>query len=177
MLRYSGNILCYSVACTLNFALLRETQGTSGHTAYCSDDNRINTTTILDAVGNTPLIYLKTVSEETGRKIYGKAEFMNPSASVKDRAAKQMILDAQINGTLLPGGLIVEGTGGNTGKLSNDGLLWITASFKYIDFFGRIIVISLLLCTSSYFLLLSMPRRSVVSARRKSRIQYCSNYA
>jgi cysteine synthase A len=69
----------------------------------------------VDAVGNTPLIKLKKASEETGCTILGKAEFLNPGGSVKDRAAKYIILDAEARGDLEPGGLIVEGTAGNTG--------------------------------------------------------------
>ncbi|NDH23947.1 MAG: pyridoxal-phosphate dependent enzyme, partial [Actinobacteria bacterium] len=67
------------------------------------------------AIGNTPLIRLKAVSEMTGCEIYGKAEFMNPGGSVKDRAAKAIIEDAESKGLIGPGGLIVEGTAGNTG--------------------------------------------------------------
>lgn len=67
------------------------------------------------SVGNTPLLYLKSVSEQTGCQIFGKAEFMNPGGSVKDRASKSMILDAERSGRLQPGGTIVEGTAGNTG--------------------------------------------------------------
>ena len=67
------------------------------------------------AIGNTPLIHLQAVSEVTGCDIYGKAEFMNPGGSVKDRAAKAIIEDAEARGILGPGGLIVEGTAGNTG--------------------------------------------------------------
>lgn len=68
-----------------------------------------------DAVGNTPLIRLRKASEMTGCEIYGKAEFMNPGQSVKDRAALWIIRDAVARGTLKPGGVIVEGTAGNTG--------------------------------------------------------------
>jgi cysteine synthase A len=67
------------------------------------------------AVGNTPLIRLHRFSEETGCEILGKAEFMNPGGSVKDRAAKWIVLDAERRGTLRPGGTVVEGTAGNTG--------------------------------------------------------------
>ncbi len=67
------------------------------------------------AVGHTPLIKLKRASEETGCTILGKAEFMNPGQSVKDRAALFIIRDAVAKGTLRPGGTIVEGTAGNTG--------------------------------------------------------------
>ena len=66
-------------------------------------------------IGNTPLIKLNQASEETGCDIYGKAEFMNPGQSVKDRAALGIISDAIKRGTLRPGGTIVEGTAGNTG--------------------------------------------------------------
>jgi cysteine synthase A len=67
------------------------------------------------AVGNTPLIRLRRLSEETGCNILGKAEFMNPGGSVKDRAATWIVLDAERRGVLLPGGTVVEGTAGNTG--------------------------------------------------------------
>ena len=69
----------------------------------------------LDAIGNTPLIKLRKVSEETGCTILGKAEFMNPGLSVKDRAALGIVTDAIEKGQLRPGGLIVDGTAGNTG--------------------------------------------------------------
>lgn len=70
---------------------------------------------IVDAIGNTPLIELEGPSNETGCRILGKAEWLNPGMSVKDRAAKFMILDAENRGVLEPGGIIVEGTAGNTG--------------------------------------------------------------
>ena len=70
---------------------------------------------IVEAIGNTPLIRLKRVSEATGCTILGKAEFMNPGQSVKDRAALFIITDAVKKGELRPGGVIVEGTAGNTG--------------------------------------------------------------
>ena len=70
---------------------------------------------IIDAIGNTPLIRLRRASEATGCDIYGKAEFMNPGGSVKDRAGRQMILEAEARGELRPGGLVVESTAGNTG--------------------------------------------------------------
>ena len=70
---------------------------------------------IIDAIGHTPLIKLKRASEETGCTILGKAEFMNPGGSVKDRAGKQMILEAERRGELKPGGVVVESTAGNTG--------------------------------------------------------------
>ncbi|SDF72435.1 cysteine synthase A [Limimonas halophila] len=66
-------------------------------------------------VGTTPLIRLNRVSEETGCEIYGKAEFLNPGGSVKDRAAWAIIKDAEERGKLRPGGVVVEGTAGNTG--------------------------------------------------------------
>jgi cysteine synthase A len=69
----------------------------------------------VDSIGKTPLIKLVKASEETGCTILGKAEFLNPGGSVKDRAAKYMVLAAEQAGILEPGGLIVEGTAGNTG--------------------------------------------------------------
>ncbi len=74
-----------------------------------------NANDFLDAVGRTPLIRLRRASEETGCEIWGKAEFMNPGGSVKDRAARAIVLDAESRGTLPPGGTVVEGTAGNTG--------------------------------------------------------------
>ncbi len=70
---------------------------------------------IVDAIGHTPLIKLERASELTGCTILGKAEFMNPGGSVKDRAGRQMILEAEKRGELRPGGLVVEATAGNTG--------------------------------------------------------------
>src|SRR2546426_11188595 len=70
---------------------------------------------IVEAIGNTPLIRLVRASEATGCTILGKAEFMNPGQSVKDRAARQIILEAEKRGEIRPGGLVVEGTAGNTG--------------------------------------------------------------
>ncbi|RFC63241.1 MULTISPECIES: cysteine synthase A [Mesorhizobium] len=70
---------------------------------------------VIDAIGNTPLIKLRRASEETGCEILGKAEFMNPGQSVKDRAGLFIIRDAEAKGLLRPGGVIVEGTAGNTG--------------------------------------------------------------
>ncbi|HWL05299.1 MAG TPA: cysteine synthase A [Xanthobacteraceae bacterium] len=70
---------------------------------------------IIEAIGNTPLVELKRASAETGCRILGKAEFMNPGQSVKDRAALFIIQDAVKRGQLRPGGVIVEGTAGNTG--------------------------------------------------------------
>ncbi|GAA3075085.1 cysteine synthase A [Rhizobium viscosum] len=70
---------------------------------------------VIEAIGNTPLIKLKGVSEATGCTILGKAEFLNPGQSVKDRAALYIIRDAEKKGLLKPGGVIVEGTAGNTG--------------------------------------------------------------
>lgn len=79
------------------------------------------------AVGNTPLIRLRQASELTGCEIWGKAEFMNPGQSVKDRAALSIIRDAERSGALRPGGTIVEGTAGNTGI----GLALIGAALGY----------------------------------------------
>jgi cysteine synthase len=69
----------------------------------------------LGAIGNTPLIRLRGASAATGCEIYGKAEFMNPGGSVKDRAARGIVTDAEQRGLLRPGGTVVEGTAGNTG--------------------------------------------------------------
>jgi cysteine synthase A len=69
----------------------------------------------IETIGNTPLIRLKKASEQTGCEILGKAEFLNPGGSVKDRAALAIVEDAEAKGLLKPGGLIVEGTAGNTG--------------------------------------------------------------
>ncbi len=69
----------------------------------------------IGAIGNTPLIRLARLSEQTGCEILGKAEFLNPGSSVKDRAAWYIVKDAEEKGTLRPGGVIVEGTAGNTG--------------------------------------------------------------
>ncbi|MEM9048896.1 MAG: cysteine synthase A [Pseudomonadota bacterium] len=79
------------------------------------------------AVGNTPLIRLRRASESTGCEIWGKAEFLNPGQSVKDRAALSIIRDAASRGALQPGGTIVEGTAGNTGI----GLALVGASMGY----------------------------------------------
>src|SRR5471032_2008634 len=70
---------------------------------------------IVEAIGHTPLIKLTHASDSTGCTILGKAEFMNPGGSVKDRAGRQMILEAEKRGELRPGGLVVEATAGNTG--------------------------------------------------------------
>lgn len=69
----------------------------------------------IDTVGNTPLIRIHSLSEETGCEILGKAEFLNPGGSVKDRAALYIIEDAERKGLLKKGGTVVEGTAGNTG--------------------------------------------------------------
>ena len=82
---------------------------------------------VLDAIGNTPLIRLNRASALTGCEILGKAEFMNPGQSVKDRAALGIIQDAERRGVLRPGGLIVDGTAGNTGI----GLAMVAAALGY----------------------------------------------
>ena len=82
---------------------------------------------VIDAIGNTPLIRLNRASDATGCEILGKAEFMNPGQSVKDRAALYIIRDAERRGVLRPGGLIVEGTAGNTGI----GLAMVAAALGY----------------------------------------------
>src|SRR5690349_24858167 len=70
---------------------------------------------VIAAIGNTPLIRLTRASEITGCEILGKAEFLNPGQSVKDRAALYIVKDAMARGLLRPGGAVVEGTAGNTG--------------------------------------------------------------
>jgi cysteine synthase A len=75
----------------------------------------ISETGLPGAIGNTPLIRLNKLSEETGANIYGKGEFMNPGGSIKDRAALYVIEDAEKKGLIGPGGTVVEGTAGNTG--------------------------------------------------------------
>ena len=76
----------------------------------------MNTTaSTLDLIGNTPLVRLKGPSAEAGCDIFGKCEYVNPGASVKDRAALYIVRDAERQGLLKPGGTIVEGTAGNTG--------------------------------------------------------------
>ena len=82
---------------------------------------------VVDAIGDTPLIRLNRASAATGCEIWGKAEFMNPGQSVKDRAALFIIRDAERRGLLRPGGLIVEGTAGNTGI----GLALVSAALGY----------------------------------------------
>jgi cysteine synthase A len=83
----------------------------------------------VDAIGNTPLILLKGASERTGCKIYGKAEFLNPGGSVKDRAAKFLVEGLERDGKLQPGGTIVEGTAGNTGI----GLTYVANAKGYVS--------------------------------------------
>src|ERR1700747_3849567 len=68
-----------------------------------------------ETIGRTPLIRLSKLSDATGCEIWGKAEFLNPGGSVKDRAALGIVLEAEASGVLRPGGIIVEGTAGNTG--------------------------------------------------------------
>jgi cysteine synthase A len=82
---------------------------------------------VLEAIGGTPLIRLRRASEATGCEILGKAEFMNPGQSVKDRAALYIIRDAEQRGLLRPGGRIVEGTAGNTGI----GLAMVASALGY----------------------------------------------
>lgn len=82
---------------------------------------------VLDLIGNTPLIRLKAASEATGCEILGKAEFLNPGQSVKDRAALWIVRDAEARGLLRPGGRIVEGTAGNTGI----GLAMVASALGY----------------------------------------------
>ena len=75
----------------------------------------METNTILNQIGNTPLVKLKQASELTGCHIYGKAEYFNPGESVKDRAALYIVKDALKNKKIEKGGIVVEGTAGNTG--------------------------------------------------------------
>lgn len=82
---------------------------------------------VLDLIGNTPLIRLNEASKMTGCEIYGKAEFLNPGQSVKDRAALHIIREAEKSGALKPGGFVVEGTAGNTGI----GLAMVSAALGY----------------------------------------------
>ena len=82
---------------------------------------------VLDCIGDTPLIHLRQLSAETGCRILGKAEFLNPGGSVKDRAALGMLLDARERGSLQPRATIVEGTAGNTGI----GLAMVGNAFGY----------------------------------------------
>eukprot|EP00455_Lapot_gusevi_P046445 TRINITY_DN6117_c0_g1_i2.p1 TRINITY_DN6117_c0_g1~~TRINITY_DN6117_c0_g1_i2.p1 ORF type:complete len:385 (-),score=120.97 TRINITY_DN6117_c0_g1_i2:85-1239(-) len=82
---------------------------------------------VCDLIGNTPLIELKTLSAATGCRIYAKAEHLNPGMSVKDRAALRMVQQAEREGTLKPGGVVIEGTGGNTGV----GLALVAAARGY----------------------------------------------
>lgn len=82
---------------------------------------------VLDLIGNTPLIRLNRLSDETGCEILGKAEFLNPGQSVKDRPALKIVRDAEADGSLRPGGTIVEGTAGNTGI----GLALVGAALGY----------------------------------------------
>lgn len=85
------------------------------------------TTSVLDLIGNTPLLRLNRLSKETGCEILGKCEFLNPGQSVKDRPALGMVRDAEASGHLKPGGTIVEGTAGNTGI----GLAMVGAALGY----------------------------------------------
>lgn len=85
------------------------------------------TNSVLDLIGNTPLLRLHKLSEETGCEILGKCEFLNPGQSVKDRPALGMVRDAEASGRLKPGGTIVEGTAGNTGI----GLAMVGAALGY----------------------------------------------
>lgn len=86
-----------------------------------------NARNIIDLIGNTPLLRLQKASRETGCEIWGKAEFMNPGGSIKDRAALGIIREAEKSGALKPGGTIVEGTAGNTGI----GLAMVGAALGY----------------------------------------------
>src|SRR5829696_2894852 len=103
--RPGGSSECARQACR---SAVRDKHPTRGVATMIRSD-------VLDAIGNTPLIKLRRASEMTGCTILGKAEFMNPGQSVKDRAARQIILEAEKRGEIKPGGMVVEGTAGNTG--------------------------------------------------------------
>ncbi|RAH41789.1 cysteine synthase A [Aspergillus brunneoviolaceus CBS 621.78] len=99
---------------------LRAAEASSSTTAAAAYNVRVSQTQgvangLTQAIGNTPLIRLKRLSDETGCNILGKAEFQNPGGSVKDRAALFVVEDAERRGLLQPGGTVVEGTAGNTG--------------------------------------------------------------
>src|SRR5262245_640431 len=104
-LRVSSN----SCACRMQLRHLRSDRFFTRTAAMQTRDG------IVEAIGNTPLIKLERASAATGCTILGKAEFMNPGQSVKDRPARQMILEAEKRGEIKPGGLVVESTAGNTG--------------------------------------------------------------
>ena len=89
--------------------------GFYGWLKYLTERQTAMYPTVIDIIGNTPLLHLKRASEETGCEILGKAEFINPGQSVKDRAGLFIIRDAEKRGLLRPGGIVVEGTAGNTG--------------------------------------------------------------
>lgn len=92
--------------------------GVYGYNEYLETVLKLPNVTVVDlpgAVGNTPLIELKSLSKATQCTIYAKAEHLNPTGSVKDRAAKYLIEDALRTGKLKPGGTLIEATGGNTG--------------------------------------------------------------
>ncbi|KAH9837399.1 Cysteine synthase 1 [Teratosphaeria destructans] len=108
---------CYATAATSDPAKFsaKAVEMVNAHGVEISKAQRIAQDGFVDAIGNTPLIKLKKLSAETGCEILGKAEFQNPGGSVKDRAAKFLIKDAEEKGQLRPGGTVVEGTAGNTG--------------------------------------------------------------
>src|SRR2546430_7972290 len=89
---------------------------------------------VIEAIGNTPLIKLKRASELTGCTILGKAEFMNPGQSVKDRAGKWMILEAEKRGDLKPGGLVVESTASPPGLRSDRKSTRLNSSHSQISY-------------------------------------------
>jgi cysteine synthase A len=85
------------------------------HISVAGEHTMKTASSVIDLIGNTPLVRLRKASEATGCEILGKAEFLNPGQSVKDRAALQIVRNAEASGELKPGGTIVEGTAGNTG--------------------------------------------------------------
>ena len=107
------SVIIAASTCTSFGIALCDNDKNSKH--FTRQNTKLNDQGIESYVGDTPLIYLKSISEQTGCHIYGKAEFLNPTGSVKDRVAKRMLDDAERNGLLKLGGTIVEATGGNTG--------------------------------------------------------------
>eukprot|EP00606_Chrysophyceae_sp_TOSAG23-5_P000525 GSChrysophyteH2.ASY1.ANO1.1548.1 assembled CDS len=118
-------ILCISSAAPLVFLSQRSKE------ARCEAPQ-----TMFEATGNTPLLRIKSLSAATGCTILGKAEWLNPSGSVKDRAAKQIVIEAERSGKLKKGGTIIEASGGNTGVA----LAAMSASMGYKNFGAKVIL-------------------------------------
>src|SRR4051812_32043754 len=109
-----GRLQCPKCDWTRRILALKRTLRVSRVSPQLHKESRMPRS-VIEAIGNTPLIRLNKASEQTGCEILGKAEFMNPGQSVKDRAGLFIIRDAEQRGLLKPGGVIVEGTAGNTG--------------------------------------------------------------